>query len=180
MKKHRIDDYPPNGAMQRMCAEMKAQQAKMRPLILSGQALWESLFPPESPTSRRRGGNKTGLGAWDREAVMRILDVMTGHPFDMQAEFSAAMKNADPVFFRMMADAAQYVRDMPHAHSLFAKHVIAARRIAAGMMKAGQPFPKWSEVRRRVSDQMGQAAYGDKSPEWSRVKGAAQLTDLPR
>jgi hypothetical protein len=90
------------------------------------------------------------------------------------------MTKPDPDFFRVMAEASQHVLDMPHAHGLFAKHVIAARRIAADLMGTEGPLPRWSDVRREVHERLGQAAYGLASAEWSRVKSAAGLTDLPR
>jgi len=153
---------------------------RIRPGALHVSAFLDSIFPPDSPTSARRGGSKTIIEPQVREAVIQILDAMTGNPPDMQAAFSAAMTKPDPEFFRVMAEASQHVIDMPHTHGLFAKHVIAARRIAADLMGTEGPLPRWSDVRREVHERLGQSAYGLASAEWSRVKSAAGLTDLPR
>lgn len=154
------------------------QHRAMRPVILSAQAQWESMFPPESPTSARRGGNKLAPSPELIDAVCAILDAKTGNPVDI--DFIRAMKSADVEFFRLMAEAAQYVRNMPHAHSLFARHVITARRVAASMMVKGETLPSWFTVRQQVAAVMEQAAYDETSKEWSRVRRASCLVDLPR
>jgi len=112
-------------------------------------------------------------------AVCQILDAMNGNPWHSRKAFDAAMASADADYFRQFAEAAEYIQDMPQAQSVFARHVIAAQQIAGDMMGPEGPFPSWREVRREVSKQLGQAAYGDKSGEWSRVKAAANLTGLP-
>ena len=151
----------------------------LRPTILLIGADMDSIFPPESPTSKRRGGNKMALDEQTKLAVCQILDAMRGNSWHSRKAFDAAMESADADYFRTLANAAEYVQSMPQEHSVFARHVIAAQEIASSMMDTEGPLPNWREVRREVSKELGQAAYGDKSPEWSRLKTAAKLTDLP-
>ncbi len=165
-----------------LAAEFAAIERKLRPACLKLSAWHEAIFPPESPTSARRGGNKLALTPELMDAVCAILDARMGRPCELAAsDFAEAMKSADPAFFRMMAEAAQYVRDMPeHARSLFTKHVVAARCIAAAMMGKSGPLPSKAAVKAEVMKGLGQFAYGDASAEWSRVWAAAGLKDLPR
>jgi hypothetical protein len=149
----------------------------MRPTILSLQAHWESMFPPESPTSTRRGGNKLSPSPELIVAVCRILDAKMGFEID-DGDFRRAMKTGTPDYFHLMAKAAEYLRAMPREKSVFAKHVISARRIAADMMGKNGPLPTWFEVKDKVSDIMGQFAYGETSRDWGRVRKAAGLADL--
>jgi len=152
---------------------------RLRPAILHIGAHMDSIFPPESPTSKRRGGNKTAMDEKTKLAVCQILDAMNGNPWHSRKAFDAAMASADAEYFRQFAQAAEYIQDMPQGHSVFARHVIAAKQVAGNKMGPEGPLPRWRDVRREVSKELGQAAYGDKSPEWSRVKAAATLTDLP-
>lgn len=165
--------------MAEMARESSEAKRRMRPTILKMRAHWESLFPPESPTSKRRGGNKLAPSQEFIHAVCAILDAKMGNDFHIYG-LEEAMKSADPKFFAMLAEAAQYVRDMPQGRAVFAKHVIAARRIAADMMGASGPLPSKAKVKAAVLKQLVQEAYGAASPEWSRVWAAAGLKDLPR
>jgi hypothetical protein len=153
---------------------------RMRPTFLKAAAWHDALFPPESPTSKRRGGNKLTPSPELVDAVCAILDAKMGYEYDLaQSDFDRAMKNGDVAFFRMMAEAAQYVRDIPLARKTWAKHVVAARRIAADMMGESGPLPRWSTVKDAILKQLGQEAYLEPSRDWGRVRKAAGLIDLP-
>lgn len=156
------------------------QERRMRPTMLKAAAWHDALFPPESPTSQRRGGNKLAPAPELVDAVCAILDAKMGHECDLaQGDFDRAMKTGDVAFFHMMAEAAQYVRDMPLARKTWAKHVVAARRIAADMMGQSGPLPRWSTVKAAILKQLGQGAYLEPSRDWGRVRKAAGLGDLP-
>lgn len=161
-----------------LAAEFAEIERKLRPIGLKAAAWHDALFPPESPTSQRRGGNKLGPSPELMDAVCAILDAKIGFAIE-DGEFIRAMKSGDSDFFLMMAEAAQYVRDMPQGRKTWAKHVIAARSIAASMMGKSGPLPRWSVVKSAISKQLGQEAYAETSRDWGRVRKAAGLVDLP-
>ncbi len=163
-----------------LVARLAASERKMRPTFLKAAAWHDALFPPESPTSQRRGGNKLAPSPALMDAVCAILDAKMGHEYDLaKSDFDRAMKTGDVAFFRMMAEAAQYVRDIPLARKTWAKHVVAARRIAADMMGESGPLPRWVEVKDAILKQLEQEAYLEPSRDWGRVRKAAGLGDLP-
>jgi len=160
-------------------ARWEAAGQKMKPLALRCMAQIETIFPPDTPSTRRRGGGKLALDTATKEAACAILDAMSGHPIDT-VEFEAAMTAGDTDFFLRMAAAAQHLRSVGTMATVFARHVREARLVAAGMMAAGDPKPSWQAIRREVAKRLGQAAITDTSPEWSRIKTAAGLKTLRR
>jgi hypothetical protein len=139
----------------------------------------ETIFPPDTPSTTRRGGGKLALDTATKDAACAILDAMSGHPIDT-AGFEVAMAAGDTDFFLLMAAAAQHLRSVGTVATVFARHVREARLVAAGMMAAGDPKPSWQAIRREVAKRLGQAAITDTSPEWSRIKKAADLKTLRR
>jgi hypothetical protein len=151
--------------------------AKMRPLELKAGAWHDSIFPPPSPTSKRRG-SKTFSPAF-MDAVCAILETGTagGISEDFQAEIVAACKNNDADFFRMIADAAKHVQEMPASLSAHARHVIALRKAAAAMLEKGKE-PTKQELREIVTKQLGNGAFSQASPRWREAFKDADLTNL--
>lgn len=160
-------------------AQWEGHDRKLRPLALRCMAQIEAIFPPDTPSTRRRGGGKLAVDTATKEAACAILDAMGGHPIDT-AEFEAAMAAGDTVYFLRMAAAAQHLRSVGTVATVFAWHVRQARLVAASMMEAGDPRPSWKAIKNKVADKLGQAAITDTSPEWSRIKTAAGLKNLRR
>jgi len=157
--------------------EVQKTIIKFRAGMLELAAWWNELFPPDSPTSRRRGGCKLAPSQELKDAVCAILDARTGFPVDA-ARYVKAVRNSDAGFFRLMAEAVEYLETIPQAHSVFAKHVIAARKIAANMIDPELPLPRWNDVKARIEDLLGPTAYLENSKDWGRVRKAAGLMDL--
>ena len=160
-------------------AQWEEHDRKHRPLALRCMAQIEAIFPPHTPSTRRRGGGKLAVDTATKEAACAILDAMGGHPIDT-AEFQVAMAGGDTVYFLRMAAAAQHLRSVGTVATVFARHVREARLVAAGMMAAGDPKPSWRAIRREVAKRLGQAAITDTSTEWPRIKTAADLKTLRR
>ena len=157
----------------------EAAGQKLKPLELRCMAQIEAIFPPDTPSTARRGGGKLALDTATKEAACAILDAMGGHPIDT-AEFESAMAAGDTVYFLRMAAAAQHLRSVGTMATVFARHVREARLVAAGMMAAGDRKPSWKGIRREVAKRLEQAAITDTSPEWSRIKTGAGLKNLRR
>lgn len=160
----------------------KKQDRKFRPLELKAMAWIEAIFPPESPTSKSRGGRSQAPSLQFKVAVCWMLDARMGVESDGAEDgFAEAMATGDPDFFRMMADAAEYVRNLPRDVSTFADCVITARRIAAEMMGADEPLPSRGTVIDGVIKYLGPAAFPkEEKSRWSEVMKAARLSDLKR
>jgi hypothetical protein len=159
--------------------ELRALEAKMRPLGLKVGAWHDSIFPPLSPSSKRRG-SKTFPPAF-MDAVCAILDTGTAGCIgeDFQTEIVAACKNADADFFRMMADAAKHVQDVPaplSEISSHAAHVITLRKAAAIMLEKGKE-PTMSKLRELVAKYLG--SDHTSSPAWTEAFKDAGLRHLP-
>ncbi len=164
--------------------EAKAQwdefARRLRPMELKTMAWIEEIFPPESPTSKRRGGNKLARPSEFVDAVCAILDARMGNDFDLP-DFRESMKSADPGLFLIFADAAQYVQSMPKEVSKFADCVITARRVAAILMSENGQLPKRGKVIAAVIKYLGPAAFGEEEiTRWAEVMKAAGLSDLQR
>jgi len=158
--------------------KVKRTLRKFRAGMLLTQATWETIFPPESPTSRRRGGCKLAPTEDLKNAVWAILDARIGHPVD-PLPYTAAMRAGDGKFFQLMNDACAYLDAMPQAQSRFANHVIAARRVAGNAIPEDGPLPAWRTIKGKVAALLGQAAYDETSKDWGRVRKVAGLLDLP-
>jgi hypothetical protein len=163
-------------------ARWEEKGRKIRPIELQAMAWIESIFPPESPTSKARGGKRLAPTLKFKEAVCWILDSGMGAESETAAAaFSEAMRENDVHFFRMMADASEYVRNLPQDSSRFAKCVIAARRLAAAMMGSEGPLPSRGKVIAAVITHLGDIAFpADEKSRWADVMKAARLADLKR
>jgi len=150
---------------------------RMRPAMLRAAAVMDETFPPPSPTQARREAAALDP-AW-MDAVCMMLDAQAGAGAAIAPPLAAAIKNADPEFFRLLAEAAEHIQGMPQALSVFARHVIAARRVAADMLEGGNASK--AAVKTAVIKCLGGQAYApEDSVRWSEVWNEAGLKDLPR
>jgi hypothetical protein len=131
---------------------------KLNLLGLKAGTWHDGLFPPASPTSKRRG--RTAFTPGFMDAVCAVLDTGTAGSIgeDFQAGIVTACKNADADFFLMMADAVKHVQSMPATLSVHARHVIALRKAAIKMMEMGIE-PTKSELKKIVTKYLGNAAF---------------------
>jgi hypothetical protein len=134
--------------------------AELKLLGLKVGAWHDELFPPASPTSKRRG--REAFTHQFMDAVCYIISsAQTGRVDDFfQDEIVAACKNADADFFRMMADAAEHVKSMPTSRSVHAAHVIALRKAAIKTMEMGMQ-PTKSELKKIVAKNLGNASFNN-------------------
>ena len=143
----------------------------MRPAIQKALADLETILPTESPTSKGRGGNKTQPSDDLINAISDIIEAGKGGEYeDSEKAFQLAMQNADPAFFVLMAEAMKYVREIAQRGSLYSKHLIAIRHELANSIQTGNPKPSFKEIKPAVIKQLGQIAFTDSSPQWSRLK----------
>jgi len=150
----------------------------LRPLGLLATAQWETIFPPPSPTHARRLKGKPHHAPAFLDMVAILLDAQTNpNELTKNPDFVRAVQTSDAKHFARLTKAAEYIKEMPHASSVFAKHVIAARTFAAKLMQRDGCLPTMLQVRRRVSNYLKADAYTEPE-DWSRVWKAAGLSDL--
>ena len=176
----RIDPKPITDAIKHANELLKVAHGQIfRPLGLEAAAKHESLFPPASPSSKRRGRDAfapdfihTAIGILDTAETGRMNEFL-------KADIVAACRKGDADFFVMMAEATKHVQAMPAPLSLpseHAKKVITLRKAAAIMFRQGKP-PTKSKLR----DVVGKFLRCDptSSPAWVLAFKDAGLQDLP-
>ena len=151
-------------------------EAKNRPLRLEASAWHDSIFPADPPTSKKRGREKFPPAFMD--AVCEILDVQyTGCMEEgLQSKILDACKNADAGFFRLMAKAAEHVREGANSsvHGRLVRHL---KEEAAAMLKKGME-PSRQELIQEVTKKIGNVAPDKASPRWKEAFKAAGLAKL--
>ena len=152
---------------------MKAATGQIRFLGLASGTKLDPIFPPESPSSKRRGHDAfspafihTALGILDTGNTGRMNDFLN-------AEIIEACRNADAKFFRRMADIAEHIKSTSTPLSAHARHVIAVKKAAVAMMEKGKE-PTKKELRENITKQLGNAAF-DNDQRWAEVFKSAGL-----
>ena len=153
----------------------------MRPTALLATARWEKIFPPPSPTKARELKGEPFHALEFVDMVATLLDAQTDpRAITEDHDFIAALKTSDGAYFARLVKAARYIKQMPHNDSVFAQHVIWARKIAAQMMKRDGRLPTKERVKTAIIKRLVNVSY---DPElltrWSEVWAAADLADLP-
>jgi len=109
----------------------------------------------------------------DAEEVSRIL----------RGELERGFAEVDPEFFRMLARAAEYVRQAPKRITAHAAHVIAARRVAAEFFQRGETPRKQAVITgtRAALKAQGRPAYPETpAAAWTPILRDAGLSGLPK
>jgi|688.fasta_scaffold425319_1 hypothetical protein len=152
---------------------LKAATGQIRFLGLASGTKLDPIFPPESPSNKRRGRGafspaymQTALGILDTKDTGRMNDFL-------KAEIIEACRNADAKFFRRMADIAEHIENTSTPLSAHARHVIAAKKVAVAMIEKGKE-PTKQKLREIVTKHLGNGAF-DNDQRWAEVFKSAGL-----
>jgi hypothetical protein len=151
----------------------KAFIGQMRFLGLAVGTRLDPIFPPESPSSKRRGRGafskafmQTALGILDTKDTGRMNDLL-------KAEIIEACRNSDANFFRRMAEIAEHIESTSTPLSAHARHVIAVKKAAVAMIEKGKE-PTKQKLKEIVTKYLGNGAF-DNDQRWAEVFKSAGL-----
>lgn len=152
-------------------------------LLLRLAAEAEGIFPPASPSSRRRGGKVLHQSHLFMDCVCWLLDaIVTGDTSPAQEALGDAMTSGSlSVFLKTMAEAHEHVLNLDATRSAFANCVVAARRIAAASLESTGELPARQAAIDGVIATLGNLAPPqEQTARWSEILKAAGLSGLAR
>jgi hypothetical protein len=158
-------------------ALLKGLADKQSMMHLKLNAAHNEIFPPASPSSKRRRRN--GFMPDFVYLVAGILSTAEKGAMNdfLNTKIIEACQNFDVDFFRGMADATEHIQGITtHPYSTHSKHVIALQKEAIKVMMNNQ-IPTKSELKKIVTNQLGNAAFPSEQA-WSEAFKDAKLGHL--